>query len=251
MGPRFAHPLPVPLMLVVGREADLKRILDLLQNPSSRLVTILGAGGVGKTRLAIELAHILHTQFHDGAVFVPLAPLTTIDEFLPTLAVVVGVQLLPGGDLQEAVLAFLANREIFLVLDNFEHLLAEATLILDILAHSPQTKVLITSREKLNLEPEVLNHLSGLQLPPHDCVENLRDYGAVSLFLQKAVQASPGFFLNADTTAPVVQICQFVTGNPLGILLAATGIICLSILCVVSLQIKPRSALSQFQKIAK
>src|SRR5574341_259778 len=97
----YTHDLPVRLTPFVGRQADLERILALLQNPSVRLVTIVGAGGVGKTRLAIELVRVLQAQFQYGAIFVPLASLNTIDELLPALAGVLGVQLPPGGDLQQ------------------------------------------------------------------------------------------------------------------------------------------------------
>ena len=219
----MAHytPLPVCLTPFVGRQADLERVLDLVQDPSVRLVTILGAGGVGKTRLAIELARVLRDCFEHGAVFIPLAQLSTVDEFLPALAGALEVQLPPGGDLQETVLEHLASRQILLVLDNFEQLLDEAALVSDILAHGPQVKILVTSREKLNLEPETLYHLGGLQFPPQDSLENAQNYDAVCLFLQKAAQACPGFSLQVDNAWAVVQVCQIVDGNPLGILLAA------------------------------
>jgi predicted ATPase/DNA-binding CsgD family transcriptional regulator len=217
----YTHKLPVRLTPFVGRQADLRRILDLIQIPTVRLITILGAGGVGKTRLAIELTRVLHDRFQHGAVFVPLAQLSTMDEFLPALARVLSVQLPPGGDLHKTVLEHLASHQILLVLDNFEQLLKAATLISEILVISPQIKVLVTSREKLNLEAETLYHLGGLQLPPQGNLENVQDYGAVHLFLQKATQACPGFSLNVDNTSSVVQICRIVDGNPLGILLAA------------------------------
>jgi predicted ATPase/DNA-binding CsgD family transcriptional regulator len=218
------YSFPIRLTPFVGRQADLERILDLILNPSVRLVTIVGPGGVGKTRLAVELARLLKDRFQQGAVFVPLAQLSTIDELLPAFAGALGVQLPPGGDLQQAVLEHLASQQTLLVLDNFEHLLEEATLIHDVLVNGPRVKVLITSREKLNLEIETLYHLGGLQLPPHDSRENVQDYGAVSLFLQKASQACPGFSLDTDNTSAVVQICQLVDGSPLGILLAAAWV---------------------------
>lgn len=218
------HPFPVRLTPFVGRQADLERMLDLLQNPSIRLVTILGTGGIGKTRLALELARVLHDQFQHGALFIPLAQLRMIDELLPALAGALGVQLPPGGDLQQAVLAHLAGQQILLVLDNFEHLLEEAALISDILVNGPQVKVLVTSREKLNLEAETLYHLGGLELPPLDSLQNPKEYDAVRLFLQKASQVQPGFSLNIVNTPAVIQICHLVDGNALGILLAAAWI---------------------------
>jgi len=215
------HPFPIRLTPFVGRQPDLTRIQDLFLNPSVRLVTILGTGGIGKTRLSLELARVLNNRFRQGAVFIPLAQLSTVDELLPAIAGAVGVQLPPGGELQQAVLAHLANQETLLILDNFEHLLDKAALILDILVNCPQVKVLITSREKLNLEVEILYHLGGLQLPPQSKLDDVKDYDAICLFLQKATQVRPGFSLDADNTSTVIRICQLVDGSPLGILLAA------------------------------
>jgi len=214
-------PIPVHLTPFVGRQIDLERLLALLQNQSVRLVTILGTGGIGKTRLATELAHILQEQFQHGTVFIPLAHLSTVDELLPALAGALGVQLPPGGDLQHALLDHLASQQILLVLDNFEDLLDEGALICDILVGGPQVKVLVTSREKLNLEAETLYHLGGLELPPLDSLQSIEEYDAVQLLLQKAGQVQPGFSLSDGNRSDVVRICRLMDGNSLGILLAA------------------------------
>jgi len=124
--------LQVHITPFVGRQVDLERLLALLHNPSIRLITILGTGGIGKTRLAIELAHILQHEFQNGIAFAPLAQLSTIDELLPTLADALGVQLPPGGGLQHALLDHIASKQMLLVLDNFEHLLEDAALSCDI-----------------------------------------------------------------------------------------------------------------------
>jgi len=211
-------------MPFVGRQTDLEILLNLFDDPSIRLVTILGTGGVGKTRIALELARSLHTRFRHGAVFVSLVQLNTIEELLPAVAGNLGVQLPPGGDLQQAVLDHLGNKQVLLVLDNFEHLLEEAILIHDILDAAPQVKVLVTSREKLNLECETLYHLRGLELPPPDYPQNVEEFDAVRLFLQKARRTRPGFSLNAENTPAVVRICRLVDGSPLGILLAAAWV---------------------------
>lgn len=213
--------LPVRLTPFVGRQADLSRILGLIQDPSVHLITILGAGGVGKTRLALELARVVRDHFEHGPVFIPLAQLSTADELLPALAGNLGIQLPPGCDLQETVLEHLAARQALLIFDNFEHLLNEAVLISTLLAECPRVQVLVTSREKLNLEAETVYHLNGMQLPPYDVLENAHEFDAIRLFLQKAAQVCPDFSLNEDTTASVVQICRMVDGNSLGILLAA------------------------------
>lgn len=213
--------LPVRLTPFVGRQDDLGRILDLIKIPSVQLVTILGPGGVGKTRLAIELARALHDRFEHGAVFIPLAQLNSTDELLPALAGVLRIQLPPGCDLQETVLEHLAIRQTLLVFDNFEHLLDEAVLISAILTKCPRVKVLVTSREKLKLEAETLYHLDGLHLPPRDTLKDAEKFDSIGLFLQKAALARPGFSLDPNNTSSVVQICRMVDGNALGILLAA------------------------------
>ena len=216
--------LPGNITPFVGRQSEIKTVLDLLSEPSVRLVTILGVGGVGKTRFALELAGKLQDQFHDGVIFIPLAQLGTVDDFLPALAEKMGVQLPPGGDLQQALLEFLSNRHMLMVFDNFEHLLDEAVLIRDILEVSANVKVLVTSREKLNFECENLYHLQGLVLPPANSLQDLGDFDAVRLFIQKAKQVRPGFSMNPENAPATLRICQMVDGLPLGILLAAASI---------------------------
>lgn len=217
----FRQRLPVHITPIVGRQDEMNKVVDLVQGPSVRLVTILGTGGVGKTRLAIELARVLEDQFEHGAIFIPLAQLNTMEELLPALAGALRIQVPPGSDLEQAILDHLSGQQILLVLDNFEQLLGVASLIPEILISCPRVKILITSREKLNLEAEILYHLSGLQLPPEDTLEDIQDYGAVRLFLQKASQVCPGFSLDANNTLAVIHICKLLDGNALGILLAA------------------------------
>ena len=223
-----AHPLegifPSRLTPFIGRQADVDRVLDLFQDPSIRLVTILGPGGVGKTRLALELTGLLQDQFQDGIVFIPLAHLRTVDELLPALADALDVHLPPGGDLQQVVMDHLGTRQMLLVLDNFEHLLDEAMLVHDILAASSQLRVLATSREKLDLEMETLYHLGGLDVSSSDDLQKVEACGAVRLFLQKARQVRPGFPLDGGNASVVVRTCQLLDGNPLGILMAAAGV---------------------------
>jgi predicted ATPase/DNA-binding CsgD family transcriptional regulator len=208
----------------IGRQIDLQKLLDLFRNPSVRLVTLLGEGGIGKTRLALELAGGLQDWFRDGVIFLPLAQLSTIEELLPALAGTLGVHLPAGGELQQAVMDHLGSRQMLLVLDNFEHLLEEAILIHAILAASPQVRVLVTSREKLNLETENLYRLKGLDLSSSGKLQELEQCGAIRLFLQKARQVRPDFALDARNAPALIRICQLVDGNPLGILMAAAWV---------------------------
>jgi predicted ATPase/DNA-binding CsgD family transcriptional regulator len=212
---------PGSLTPFIGRQADLELLLKKFGEPSARLVTILGEGGVGKTRFALELAGKLQAGFQHGAIFIPLTQLGSVDELLPVLAETLGVRLPPGGDLQQALLEQLGTMQVLLVLDNFEHLLDEAALVREILLAGPQVRVLVTSREKLNLENEILYHLRGMALPPGEQLDQAAEFDAVSLFLQKAELARPGFALNAENTPDVIRICRLVDGNSLGILLAA------------------------------
>jgi predicted ATPase/DNA-binding CsgD family transcriptional regulator len=218
---QFRQRLPVRITPIVGRQDEISKIVDLVQRHNIRLVTILGTGGVGKTRLAIELARVLEDQFEHGVLFISLAQINTIEELLPAFAGALRIQLPPGSDLEQAILHHLSSQHMLLVLDNFEQLLGAASFIPEILISCPQVKILITSREKLNVDAEILYHLSGLQFPTEGALKNIEDYGAVNLFLQRASQVCPGFSLDASNTPAVIQICRLLDGNALAILLAA------------------------------
>jgi predicted ATPase/DNA-binding CsgD family transcriptional regulator len=217
-------PSPSPLTPFIGRQASLQKLQELLRSPSARLVTLLGSGGIGKTRLALELLRGLQTGFPDGAVFVPLAQLSSVDEILPALAERLGVQSPPSGDLKQAVLEHLASRQTLLLLDNFEHLSGGVFLVRDLLAAAPELKIIVTSREKLGLECETLYRLGGLELPPAEAEGTPEDYEAIQLFLQKAHQVRPDFSLEGPNVEAVRQICEHVGGSPLAILLAAAWV---------------------------
>ena len=133
------------------------------------------------------------------------------------MAGTLGIHLPPGGDLQQAVLDHLGSEQTLLVLDNFEHLLDEATLVRDILISCPQVKVIVTSREKLNLDAETLFPLRGLEIPPPDNLQKVEEFDAVRLFLQKARQVRPGYSLSDEKIPAVIRICRLVDGIPLGI----------------------------------
>lgn len=230
----------------VGRQAELEQLRRLLADPLTRLVTLLGPGGVGKTRLACELAAVLRSEFAHGAVCVPLAGISTPAEFLPALAEALDLQLILGSQLLSALQAHLASRQLLLVLDNFEHLLPPNLLapnglgtnglaagaldtgspdpalwVRSLLAAAPGLKILVTSRQKLDLQGETLVHLQGLGLPAGETLDEARQADAVRLFLQQARLARPDFTLDAPALPAVVRICRLVDGVPLGLLLAA------------------------------
>jgi predicted ATPase/DNA-binding CsgD family transcriptional regulator len=207
----------------VGRQAELDQLRALLADPAARLVTVLGPGGIGKTRLALELLATRAREDHER-VFLPLAALDGPDEFLPALAEALGLRLALDSDLRRALGEHLADRRMLLVLDNFEHLLEAAPEVGDLLAKATGIQVLVTSREKLGLRGEVLVHLHGLPQPGADLPPEVGEFDAVRLFLQQAGRVRPGFALTAEDSPAIARICRLVDGAPLALLLAASWI---------------------------
>ena len=213
--------LPRNMTPFIGRKVELVRVSDLVLNPGVPLISILGEGGVGKTRLAIEVARALEPQFMDGVIFVSLAQLNSADDFLPAISGALGVYLLPGENLAQAILDFLGSKRMLLILDNLENLSSEAYILREILEAAPQVKILVTSREKIGLEIETLFHLSGLELIPQKDIHTVEQSDAIQLFLQKTARSRPGFFPNSEEVKTISDVCRMVGGNALAILLAA------------------------------
>ncbi|HET9915124.1 MAG TPA: LuxR C-terminal-related transcriptional regulator [Anaerolineales bacterium] len=213
--------LPADITPFIGRREELNRLKALLTDPEIRLVTLLGAGGIGKTRIARELAATLQERFREGVRFISLAQLNTRDSLIFAIAAAFDIHLPLGGNLQQALLDELSSKQLLLVLDNFEDLVEEALFVRDILVAAEQIKILITSREKLNIQGEVLYPLHGLGLPPQDEPDQVETYDAIRLFLQRARQAQPDFVIREQDLLSIVHICRSVDGMPLGILLAA------------------------------
>jgi predicted ATPase len=214
----------------VGRETELADLDRLLSDPGVHLVTILGAGGMGKTRLALEAARAQLDRYEDGVFLVALAPLRSAEAMVPAVAGAVGLTFHHGGEPRQQLLGFLQRKRMLLAFDNFEHVLAGVDLVSDILRSAPEVKVLATSRARLNLQEEQRYHLRGMDapdaLPPAtvDSPEAALEYSAVRLFVQSARRADPGFALEAENLQAVVRICRTVGGMPLGILLAAAWV---------------------------
>lgn len=157
--------LPVPPTPLIGREHEQAEVLRLLDDPACRLVSLVGPGGVGKTRLAIQVAINLAARFRDGSVWVSLAPVTTAEVVASTIADSVGCALHGPSSAEDQLLLFLRERELLLVLDNFEHLLPASVLLSRIAVEAPNVRLLVTSRERLRLRVEWTVDLGGLQLP--------------------------------------------------------------------------------------
>ncbi len=226
--------LPFQPTAFFGRAAELTEISKILSAPACRLLTLLGPGGVGKTRLAIEVAEGQIEEFTDGVVFVTLASVSTPSQIVPALGEALSLSFAGQPDPTAYLLRYLRSRHMLLLLDNFEHLLGGADLVFDILERAPQVTILVTSRERLNLQAEWLFDVQGLSYPPaftqesrsvtHQSVADLTNYSAVQLLIQRATQVRPGFPLNESTLLAVVRICQHVAGMPLAIELAASGV---------------------------
>ena len=218
---RPRHNLPVQATSFVGREEDIVTITERLWNPDCRLLTLVGPGGMGKTRLALAVAELLVDTFAHGAFFVPLAPLTKPDEILSTMATALQFQFYSGQETAEQqLLNFLHEKEILLVLDNFEHLLDGVGIVDRILSTASKITVLATSRQSLALGWEWLYEVHGMLHPADANTGTLEDYSAVRLFVERARRVQSGFRL-ADERESVTRICQLVEGMPLGVEIAA------------------------------
>ncbi|HEX3049198.1 MAG TPA: BTAD domain-containing putative transcriptional regulator [Aggregatilineaceae bacterium] len=216
--------VPPQTTLFVGREHERDEIAHLLDDPACRLLTLLGPGGIGKTRLSLQMAVDLGAGYPDGAYFVPLAPA----EYLLS-AFADALKFSPqNGDPKDQLLCYLSEKRLLLITDNFEHLLDSADLLSEILTAAPGVKILATSRERLNLQEEWIYDIQGLPYPPDANVEDFDRYGAVQLFLQSARRVRADFALSGEDRAAVRQICYLVDGMPLGIELATAWLHVLS-----------------------
>ena len=223
---RPRHNLPAPPTPFVGREPEVARVVERLLDPQCRQLTLIGIGGVGKTRLSLQAAANLMGAFADGVWFVPLAGVQMMADLATAIITALGLTP-PKGDATRFLVDYLAGRELLLVLDNFEHLIPAADLLAEILTRGPQIKALVTSRERLNLQAEAVFVVDPLPIPSltdEDGKVDLRAFSSVKLFAERASRSLLGFTLDDETLPGVAAICRLVNGLPLGIELAASWV---------------------------
>jgi predicted ATPase/DNA-binding CsgD family transcriptional regulator len=216
--------LPISLTPLVGREREVAAICALLSRPEVRLVTLTGTGGVGKTRLALEVAAAADSNFADGIYFVALAPLTDPELVVSTIAQALGVREHGSRPLLDSLKDHLFDKQLLLLLDNFEQIISAAPVIIELLSSVPRLKVLVTSRASLHLSGEhefVAPPLSLPDLRDLPLLERLIEYESVRLFIERAQAVHSDFAMTEENGAAIAAICQQVDGLPLAIELAA------------------------------
>ncbi len=223
------HNLPAQSTPFVGRERELFELNALLNDVDTRLITVLAPGGMGKTRLALEAGRLQIGRYTDGVIFVPLASLNSASDIVTTIAENIGFSFYGEHLPEQQMIDFLSERSMLLVLDNFEHLLDGAPLVADIVQAAPNVKLLITSREKLNLSGEMIFAMSGLDFPEWQTLADALEYDAVKLFMQSAHRVRSDFALQADDLVNLARICRLTEGMPLALVLAAGWVDVLSL----------------------
>jgi predicted ATPase/DNA-binding SARP family transcriptional activator len=219
---------PLPTTPFFGREEELELVLERLQDPSCRLLTLLGPGGMGKTRLSIQAAHRVNGAYPDGIYFIPLSPLSSPTSLIYSVADILQFSFYTHRDPMEELLDYLRGKRMLLLMDNFEHLVEAADFLQQVLETAPGVKFLVTSRERMNLRGEWIIELQGLKVPQLDEEQEIEGYSAVQLFWQSAKRIGGENILSEKDQSDVIHICKLIGGVPLGIELAAAWVRILS-----------------------
>ncbi len=217
----FKHFNSIPAIpnALIGRDENVADIKALLADPDTRLVTLTGPGGIGKTRLAIETAKQVQHQYRDGAAYVPLAPVKKASLVAETISYELGMKV-SGGNVLDSLKLFLQDKQFLLVLDNFEQIMDAASIIDDLLFAAPRLKIIVTSRERLALSFEHLYQVPTLP-SVDDEIEDDEFPPAVELFIQRAKSVQPSFKVTEQNRYTIYRICVKLEGLPLAIELAA------------------------------
>ena len=227
------HNLSVMPTLLIGRSEELKTLQELVLNSASRVITVTGPGGMGKTRISLQIAAELIEHFRNGVFFVDLTKINNADAFYQLLLSTLSIKESGGKESIELLIEYLKEKNILLILDNFEHLMDAAVLAADLLAECPGLKYLVTSREALHLRGEKIFQLPPLNVPSFKnerppSLKKLNQYDSVRLFIERALDVNEDFTINNINAPAIAQICIQLDGIPLAIELAAARITTLS-----------------------
>lgn len=217
---RQRHNLPTQLTPFVGRVREVAEILAHLQQPDRRLLTLIGPGGMGKTRLALEVARTLLERYSDGVFFIAMAPLTSAAALVPAIVTALDLNL-PGANVEKSLLHFLRSKQMLLILDNVEHLPDAVSTVISLVEGTPGVQIMATSRARLNLQGEQLYYVQPLPFQSTPSLQAGLATDAVRLFSQCAMRVNPAFHIDGATLPALLRICQLVEGMPLGLEMAA------------------------------
>src|SRR5258708_15631638 len=198
----------------IGRTDELAEIAQRLGDPACRLLTLVGPGGIGKTRLALQAAADQLTNYEDGVYFVSLVSVNSPNLLASTISTALNISLYGSDDPNAQIANYLREKNILLVLDNFEQLLESVGLVVDLLAHAPRLELLVTSRERLNVQEEWVLPIERIRYPNGQGSGDIEQFSAVRLFMQNARRVQPAFVL-ADNLQAVITLCQQFEGMPL------------------------------------
>lgn len=225
--------LPTHLTPFIGREQELADLERLIADPSCRMITLIGPGGMGKTRLAAQAASNQRSAFTQGVALVPLVTVNSIDAIVPAIAEALGFTFYGSTNPRTQLFNYLRDKQMLLVLDNVEQLLNAADLFVEMLQRTIELKLLLTSREPLNVQGEWVFPVEGLEIPGDDQSEAIELSSAVALFVQRAQRARVGFTLSEQDRPGLTRLCRLVGGTPLALELAATWVRTLSVTEIV------------------
>jgi predicted ATPase/class 3 adenylate cyclase len=221
--------LPEQLTPFVGRKREMAELVELMSSPSCRLLTITGIGGIGKTRLALQLGSELLNDFEDGVFFVPLAGVSDTGQVVPAIAESLKLSFSGREKATTELIDYLRGKSLLLLLDNFEHVLDAAGVVSDVLSSAPGVSIVATSRIRLNVSAEHAYELEGLEFPPPVSGTPLSEYSSIELFLHSLRRHSPFTQTSESDLEQILGICRLVSGVPLGIELAAAWVRVLSL----------------------